>query len=189
MSSNLSGVTNVDIRDCLGTCALNAGLLAVHGSNAENALTTVAVEHIINGVFQTAFAIDSEIDISALTVISGKDGTTGAAGSSKTYPARATGDADQTLVLILACKGDVAYVVEQTVDVAAAQDDADYILSCPSGYAPFGLIKLVRGPTDTATFQWGSNTAATGDLDATGRTATYFDICQCPPTVASIVET
>ena len=101
MSTNLGGVTNVDIRDCLGTCALNAGLLAVHGSNAENALTTVAVEHIINGVYQTAFAIDSEIDISALVVLNGKNGVAGAAGSGVTYAARATGDADQTLVLIL----------------------------------------------------------------------------------------
>lgn len=188
MSTDLGNVTNRTIRDCLGTCSLNAGLLAVHGSSAENALTTVAVEHIINGVFQTAFAIDSEIDISALVVLSGKDGTAGAAGSSTTFAARATGDADQTLVLILACKGNVAYMVETSVDVAAAQDDADYTLSCPTGYAPFGLIKLVRTAADTSTFKWGT-AGAVGDLDVTGRTATYFDICQCPPTVASIVET
>jgi len=188
MGSELGNVTNASIRDSIGTRSLTAGLVAIHGVNIENVLTTAAVVHMVNGVFQTDFAIDAEIDISALSVLNGKTGVVGAAGSLKTYAARAAGDANQTLILILACLGNVAYAVEASVDVAAATDDADFTLACPSGYAPFGLVKLVRGPTDTATFQWGNNTAANGDLTATGRTATFFDISVCPPTVASIVE-
>jgi hypothetical protein len=184
MSSELGNVTNATIRDCLGTRSLTAGGLAIDGTNAQNVETTAAVVHMINGVFQTDLAITAEIDLSAEPVLSGKDGTTVAA--TKIWPALAAGDADQTLVYILACKGDNIYVIEQAVDVAAAQDDADYELSCPSGYAPFGAIKIVRDETDTSTFQLGSDTAAVGDLDATGRTTTFFDISVCPPTVASI---
>jgi hypothetical protein len=189
MSSDLGNVTNASIRDCLGTMARNAGLLVVHGTKAESVKTSVAVSHLINGVQQTDFAISAEIAMGSVSVLNGKTGEVGAAGSNTTYAARATGDADQTLVMILACKGATAYIVEASVDVAAAQDDADYELSCPSGYAPFGLIKLVRTAADTSTFKWGSTTAAVGDLNATGRTATYFDISVCPPTVASIVKT
>jgi hypothetical protein len=81
----------------------------------------------------------------------------------------------------------VAYIIEPTVPVAAAQDDANYDLSCPSGYAPFGLIKVVQAPTASvgvALFQLGVS-------DLTGianRTSTFFDISVCPPTVADIVE-
>lgn len=192
MSNGLGNITNRSIRDTLGDRAMNAGLLAIHGTNTENVLTTAAVKHTINGVFQTDFAIDPEIDISALAVISAKDGSVlsaaTAASATVTHAARASGDDDETLTYILACKGNTAYVIEPTIDVAAAQDDADYSLTCPPGYAAFGLIKLVRASTDTAAFQLGNNTAATGDLDATGRTATFFDVSAVPPTVASIVE-
>lgn len=75
MSSELGGITNKSIRDCAGTRAFAAAGLAIHGSNVENALTAAAVPHTINGVFQTAFAIDSEVDLSALAVISAKDGS------------------------------------------------------------------------------------------------------------------
>lgn len=185
--TGLGGITNESIRQGIGTRAFAAAGFAIHGTNSENLLTTAAVPHCINGVFQTAFAIDSEVDVSALTRVSAKDGSTGVAAIN--YAARASGDDDQTLVFIIACKGNTAYVIEPEVDVAAAQDNANYELVCPAGYCPIGLVKLVRASTDTAIFQFGSNTAANGDLDATGRTATFFDLAGvCPPTVADIVE-
>jgi len=191
MSNELSGITNKSIRDTVGTRALSAGLLAIHGSTVENVLTTVAVDHIINGVFQTPFDVETSIDLSGLAVISAKDGSVlsaaGAASATKAHPALAAGDDTQTLVYILACIGDTSYIIEPTLPVAASQDDANYDLSCPSGYCPFGLIKVVQAPTDAlgvAAFQLGVD-------DLTGidrRTSSFFDIAVCPATVADIVE-
>jgi hypothetical protein len=188
MSSDLGGVTNRSIRDCLGTRCFTSGALAIDGTNTENVETTVAVVHCVEGVFQTDLATDAEIDLSAKSVLNAKDGAVGAAGSGKTFAARAAGDADETLIFVLACLGDQVFIVEPDVDVAAAQDDANYELNCPAGYAPFGVIKLVRTDADTATFQLGNNTSAQGDLDQTGRTATFFNISVLPPTVADLVE-
>jgi hypothetical protein len=87
----------------------------------------------------------------------------------------------------LACKGNVAYIIEADIPVAAAQDTANHNLSCPSGYAPFGLIKIVQAPTSAvgvALFQLGVS-----DLTGiTGRTSTFFDISVVPATIADIVE-
>jgi len=191
MSNELSGITNKSIRDSIGNRSLSAGLLAIDGTNVENVETTVAVDHIVNGVFQTPFAINSEIDLSGLAVINGKNGdvmsAAGATSATKAHPALAAGDDTQTLVYILACVGDVAYIIEPTIPVAASQDDANYDLSCPSGYAPFGLIKVVQAPTSAvgvAAFQLGVD-----DLTSiTNRTSSFFDISVVPPTVADIVE-
>ena len=180
MGSELGNVTNNTIREALGSRAMTAAGIAIHGTNTENVLTGAAVVHTINGVFQTDFAIDTEVDISALAVLNGKDGTVIGSGL-KTYAARVAGDADQTLTLILVCKGDTAWAIESSVDVAAAQDDADYNLAVPDGFCAWGLVILVRTAADTAAFQFGNNTAATGDLDATGRTATFFDLCGIAP--------
>ena len=182
---SLSNITSQPVRNALADRCFTAGGLAIDGTNAQNVETTAAVVHCANGVFQTDFAIAAEIDLSGLTVLSAKDGSTISSGL-KTWPARASGDASQTLVYLLACKGDTAYVIEQSLDVAAAQDDADYELMSPPGYAVFGAIKIVRAATDTAAFQLGSDTAANGDLDATGRTTTFFDLSVCPPTVATL---
>lgn len=182
MSSGLGNVTNASVRDSIGDRCFNAGHIAIDGTNTENVETTVAIEHCVNGVFQTDFAIASEINVSALTVISGDDGST--LDATSIHAAKASGDDDETIVLLLACKGNIAYVIEQYIDVAAAQDDANYELTCPSGFAVFAAIKLVRTAADTAAFQFGNDTGATGDLDETGRTATFFDISVLPPTVA-----
>ena len=143
------------------------------------------------GVLKNFFQIDSEIDLSGLAVINGKNGdvmsAAGATSATKSHAALAAGDDTQTLVYVLACKGDVAYIIEPTVPVAAAQDDANYDLSCPAGYAPFGLIKVVQAPTSAvgvALFQLGVS-----DLTGiTNRTSTFFDISVVPATVADIVE-
>lgn len=191
MSNELGGITNKSIRDSIGNRSFTAGLLAIDGTNVENVETTAAVVHIVNGVFQTDFAIDSEIDLSGLAVLNAKNAdvlsAAGATSATKAHAALAAGDDTQTLVYILACKGDVAYIIEPDIPVAAAQDTANYDLSCPAGYAPFGLIKVVQAPTSAvgvAAFQLGVD-----DLTGiTNRTSTFFDISVVPPTVADIVE-
>ncbi len=197
MSNDLGNVTNKSIRDTIGNCSLSKAGLAVDGVNVENVETTAAVNHTVNGVFQTPFPVTAEINLSALAVINGKDGTVvsaAAAGSlTKSHPAIAAAGTNrieaQTIVYILACKGVVAYIIEPDVDVAAAQDDANYDLSCPEGYAPFGLIKIVQTPTAStgvAAFKLGSGTI--GDLTGiTGRVTSFFDISVVPPSVAEIV--
>lgn len=191
MSNELGGITNKSIRNTIGDRAFTPGLLAIDGVNVENVETTAAVVHTINGVFQTDYAADTETDLSALAVLSAKNGevlsAAGASSATVAHPALAAGDDTQTLVYILACKGNVAYIIEPNIDVAASQDRANYDLSCPEGYAPFGLIKVVQAPTPSvgvAAFQLGVN-----DLTSiTGRTTTFFDICAVPATVADIVE-
>ena len=191
MSSSLGGITNASIRDCVGTRCFVSGALAIDGVNTENVQTTVAVAHVINGVFQTDLATQSELDIDAAVVINGKTGEVQAAGSSRTFPAGAAGDDDQTLYFVLACKGNVSYVIEGYPDIAAIPDDAEtwanYELTCPSGYAPYGVVKLVRTAADTETFQFGNDTSAQGDLDQTGRTATFFNISVLPAKGSDLV--
>lgn len=185
MSSELGGITNNSIRDAIGTRSFAAAGLAIHGANSENVLTAAAVPHTINGVFQTALAIDAELDLSATTVLSAKDGSTLA--DVVTMEALAAGDDPVTKVYVLACKGNASFIIEPEVDVAAAQDDADYTLSCPDGYCPYGLIKIVQAPTPSvgvALFKLGT-TDMTG---VTGQTVTFFDVATLPPTVADIVE-
>lgn len=184
MSSELGGITNKSIRDAIGTRAFAAAGLAIHGSNVENVLTTTAVPHTINGVFQTALAIDAELDLSATTVISAKDGSTLA--DVVTMEALAAGDDSVTKVYILACKGNTSYIVEPELD-NASQDDSNHELSCPDGYCPYGLIKIVQAPTPSvgvALFKLGT----TNMSGVTGQTVTFFDVAVCPPTVADIVE-
>jgi len=80
----------------------------------------------------------------------------------------------------------VAYIIEATLDVAAAQDDAYYPLTCPNGYAPFGAVKIVQAPTASvgvAAFQLGVD-----DLTGiTGRTSTVYNLSHCPASVADMV--
>lgn len=183
MSNELGNITNRSIRDTIGNRSFAKAGLAIDATNTENVETTAAVPHCVNGVFQTELAIAAEIDLSATAVISGKTGEslTGVVA----IPALAAGDDPVTKVYILACKGDTVYIVEPSVDVAAAQDDADYPLTCPPGYAPFGAIKVVCSPTDVAgvvTFVLGT-TALTG---VTGQTVTFFDLSVCPATVADL---
>ena len=191
MSNELSGITNAAIRHTIGNRSFTAGLLAIDGVNVENVETTAAVVHVVNGVFQTDFAIAAEIDLSALAVLNAKNGevlsAAGAASAVRAHAALAAGDDVQTLVYVLACKGDVAYIIEPDIESAASGDFGNYNLSCPAGYAPFGLIKVVQAPTASvgvAAFKLGVD-----DLTGiTGRTSTFFDISVCPQTIADIVE-
>lgn len=183
MSSELGNVTNKSVRDAIGTISMNAAVLAVDGVNVENVQTGAAVVHKINGVFQTDLAIIAEYDLSAATILSGKDGAVLAA--PVTMPALNAGDDPQTKVYILACAGDNPYVIEpQTTN--ASQDYNNHELSCPDGYAPFGAIKIVHTPTDAlgvAAFTLGVD-----DLTGiTGRVASFYDIATCPPTVADLI--
>lgn len=184
MSNELGGITNATIRDTIGTFSNGQGILAVDGSNVENLQTTGAVEHSVNGVQMTDLATIAEWDLSAAVVLDARDGTV--LSQTKAHPALAAGADAQTIVYIFACRGNVPYIIEETIDVAAAQDDATRRLTCPKGYAPFGAVKIVQTPTASvgvAAFQLGVD-----DLTGiTGRTTTVYNLSHCPPTVADMV--
>jgi hypothetical protein len=184
MSNELGGVTNRSIRDSIGTYSNGGGILAVDGTNVENLQTTGAVAHYVNGVRMTDLATIAEWDLSAAVVLSAKDGSVLTA--TKAHPALAAGDDTQTIVYIFACRGNVPYIIESSVDVAAAQDDASYTLTCPAGYAPFGAVKIVQSPTASvgvAAFQLGVD-----DLTGiTNRTSTVYNLSHCPASVADMV--
>lgn len=185
MSNELGGITNASIRDTVGSYSNGGGVLAVDGTNVENLQTTGAVVHYCNGVKMTDLATIAEWDLSAAVVLSAKDGTVLAA--PKAHPALAAGDDPQTIVYIFACRGNVPYIIEESLD-SAASASADNLqrLSCPKDYAPFGAVKIVQTPTASvgvAAFQLGVD-----DLTGiTGRTTTVYNLSHCPPTVADMV--
>ncbi len=187
MSNSLAGITNADIRDSIGTRSDAEGILAVDGSNVENLQTTGAVRHFVNGVQMTDLATIAEWDLSAAVVLSAKNGAV--LSQTKAHPAIATANAGgktQTIIYLYACRGNVPYIIEETINVAAGQDDAIYRLQCPAGYAVFGASKLVQVPTASvgvAAFQLGVD-----DLTGiTGRTHTLYQLQRVPPTVALMV--
>lgn len=184
MSNELGGITNQTIRDSIGTFSNGQGILAVDGVNVENLQTTGAVEHSVNGVQMTDLATIAEWDLSAAVVLDAKDGSVLSA--THAYPALAAGADPQTIVYIFACRGNVPYIIESKVDVAAAQDDASYELTCPQGYAPFGAVKVVQTPTSAAgvaAFQLGVD-----DLTGiTNRVSTIYNLSHCPGSVADMV--
>jgi hypothetical protein len=184
MSNELGGIANASIRDSVGTYSDGKGVLAVDDGNVENLQNTVAVAHWVNGVKMTDLAIAAEWDLSAAVVLDAKTGAV--LTQTKAHPALAAGDDTQTIVYILACRGAVAYIIESTLDVAAAQDDAEYILTCPKNYAPFGAVKIVQVPTASvgvAAFQLGVD-----DLTGiTNRTSTVYNLSHCPANLADMV--
>jgi len=187
MSNELGGVTNRSIRDSIGNRSMTAALLVI-GSTTTRVTTTVAVTHVINGVFQTPLATFANLDLSATTVIGGRNGATlTGTVAMPALSALTTGEpASVVKTYILACRGDAVYIVEPEIDTAG-DDEASYPLTCPEGYAPFGLIKIEQNPTTAtgvALFRLGV-TALTG---ITGQTVTFFDITACPSTVADISE-
>lgn len=178
MSNELAGITNRSIRDSVGNRSFTAAGLAIHGVNLENVLTAAAVVHCVNGVFQTNLAIDAELDLSATAVINAKDGTSLSA--VVTMPAVAAGADSVTKTYILACKGNVSYIIEPSLDTAA-DDNVDHNLSCPAGFAPYGLIKIVQA-AGAAAFTLGTTNLS----GVANQTVTFFDISVVPPTVADI---
>lgn len=172
MSNSLSGVTNASVRNTLGDRCFSAAGLAIHGVNTENVLTAAAVVHCAGGVFQTDLAIAAEIDLSAVAVLNRKGETAVLVEA----PAIAAGGDTVTKTYLLACKGNTPYIVEPEEDVAADDNQLEE-LTCPAGYAPFGVIKLVR-VAGAAAF-----TLGTTALDDTGVTATFTDLSVSPASV------
>ncbi len=181
MSNELGNITNRSIRDSIGNRSLNGGGMVIDETNTENCKIASAIEHIVNGVHQTDYAVAAEIDLSGLTVLSAQDGST--LTGAVAIPAKDSGDDVVTKVWILACLGDEAFIIESEID-NASQENSDYPLSCPPGYAPFGAIKVVSDPGAgaVATFVLGT-TALTG---VTRQTVTFFDVSVCPATVADL---
>ena len=187
MSNELGGIANASIRDSIGSFSNGQGILAVDETNVENLQTTGPVEHSVNGVSMTDLATIAEWDLSAAVVKDAINGDTLSA--TKAHPAIDSvddGGEAQTLVYIFACRGNVTYIIEETLDVAAAQDDSIHRLTCPKNYAPFGAIKIVQVPiaaTGVAAFQLGVD-----DLTGiTGRTTTVYNLTHCPANVGDMV--
>lgn len=192
MSNELGGITNASIRNSIGDRCFNAGGLVIYETNTENAKIASAIEHTVNGVFQTAYAVAAEIDLSNLAVLSGKDGSVlasagagAAAAGTVAIPALDSGADAVTKVWLLACKGNTAYIIEPEIDVAA-DDNMSHDLSCPAGYAVFGAIKVACDPSAgaVATFVLGT-TALTG---VTRQTVTFFDVATVPAKVSDLVK-
>lgn len=187
MSHSLAGITNADIRDSIGTYSDAEGILAIDGTNVENLQTTGAVRHFVNGVEMTDLATIAEWDLSGAVVLSAKTGEVLA--GTYAHPAIAAvedGGETQTLTYVMACRGDVPYIIEPTLNVAAADDPQDYSLICPKGYAPFGIVKVVQTPiigTGVAAFQLGVD-----DLTGiTGRVMTIYQVSHVGANVADLV--
>ena len=187
MGNQLGGITNANVRGSIGTFSNGQGVLAIDGTNVENLQTTGAVVHSVNGVSMTDLATIAEWDLSAAVVLSAKNGAV--LDAPVIHPAILSADAGgeaQTIVYVMACRRNVPYIIEEKIDVAAAQDDATYRLVCPDGYAPFGAIKVVQVPTASvgvALFQLGVS-----DLTGiTGRTLTVYNLTHCPASVADMV--
>lgn len=178
MSNSLAGITNQSIRSTMGNRSFAAATLAIDVVTTD-VQTTVAVPHTIGGQWQTPLATKAAIDLSAATIVDGKDGAVVSA--VKTKPAVAATDSAVTTVYIMACAGDNVFVVEPSVDIAAISGTADYSLSCPDQYAPFGAIKIVQA-AGAAAFTLGT-TALTG---VTGQTVTFHDLSVCPATAADL---
>ncbi len=180
--SNLNAVTNNAVRAPLGTHAMSAAGLAIHGSNVENVRTTGAVAHVIDGKFQTALAADTEIDLSVSTFV---DADGNVIAGPVTMPAIAAGDGSRTKVYLLACIGNTQFIIEPEVNVAAAQDNLERDLNCPNGYCPVGTIKVVQSATDAAASA--AFTLGTTNLSGvTNQVVTFGDISVVPPTAADV---
>ena len=138
--------------------------LAIHGTNTENVLTANAADQIINGVFN-ALAADTEIDISALSFYDGDGNLLSAV--------TALADGYEAKYVLANNASDTQICCIGWPMLTSQGDDADWP-NVPTGYAPFGGIKVVNA--SGADF-----TIGTTALDASGITDTYYDLGFVPP--------
>lgn len=157
---SLRAIGQQNDRLMLGTRALSYGLIAIHGTNAENVKTTNAVEFCIDGVMYSKAAA-SEIDISGLDVIDEQ-------GAASAMTAQATAK-DRIYLLALDKDGNIHVVQGQDVDTGA---DC-FCPGCPALHAPFAAVKVANATGSDFTF-------GTTDLDTSGITDTYFNLSVVP---------
>jgi hypothetical protein len=161
---NLKTINSDAVRQAVGTKCFVSGALAIHGSNAENVLTTVAITHIINGEFRSLGA-QTEIDLSGLSGISSTGVVNAAAGGYAAIPA----GSECKYVLCVNAAGTIR-VVEG--DIKSVADAAEFP-NAPADHAAFGGIYVKNGTTSDFVL-------GTTDLDTAGITDTYHNFSLVP---------
>lgn len=163
-SINLNDLDFAALRQLVGDRSYSKGILAVHGTNAENVKTTAAVDFSVGGVMYTK-AATAEFDLSALGVLN-EQGEVLAA-----VTAQAAGKTCNYL-LVLNSAGTCGIIQSEAVTNGAT-------CKCPGTpptYAPFAAVKVVNGTASAFTF-------GTTSLGTSGLTVTYVDLAVAPATL------
>ncbi len=167
--SNLSDITSAPIRDMLGNRSTAKAILAINAASAATVKTTGALAYTVDGI-QYAKAI-----LSAQSIAVTHDANGASAAGGYVQPAGTTA----YLTLGVNAAGTISVsqgsYVGQDVSLGQAGTTAlgnGRVPPAPSGYTPFGVMKVVLGAT---TF-----TPGTTLLDAANVTVSYFDIAVLP---------
>lgn len=167
--SNLSGITSAPIRDLMGNRSTAKAILAINAASAATVKTTGALAYTVDGI-QYAKAI-----LAAQSIAVTHDANGNPAAGGYVQPA------DTIAYLTLGVNAAGAISVSQGSylgqDVSLGQAGTTAVGNgrvppAPSGFTPFGLIKVMVG---AATF-----TPGVTALDAANVTASYFDIAVLP---------
>lgn len=144
--------------------SLSKAGLAIHGTNAYDALTANAISFIVNGIFYSKAAMAS---IAAAT-LGGAAGALDETGASVTMSALATGY-DQAFLLLLNAAGTVKAIQGPAVVTGASVP----VPGVPPLYASFGLIKVRNASGSNFVF-------GTTNFSASNVTTTFYDVSLSP---------
>ena len=160
MGVKLDALNHENLRNLLGNFCASRVAVAIHGTNTENILTTVAAVFAIDGIFYT-LAAQTEIDLSAITVSSGVG--TVADGYTKIFLIQLNSAGTITVNA-----GDAVL----TADITAGTKDAAF----PEPEDDKVAIAAVKVANATGS----AFTLGTTDLDTVGITDTYYNLCRVP---------
>lgn len=163
-SINLNDLDFAALRQLVGDRSYSKGILAVHGTNAENVKTAAAVDFSVGGIMYTK-AATAEFDLSALGVLN-EQGEVLAALSSQAAAK------DRIYLLVLNAAGTCGIIQ----GAAVATGTTCKCPGTPPGYAPFAAVKVVNGTASAFTF-------GTTSLGTSGLTVTYVDLAVAPATL------
>ncbi len=161
--ANYADLDHAALRHTIANHCYSKPGLAIDGTNKENVETTSAIIVSIEGVMYTK-AAQTEIDLSALAVITEAGGTT-------TLTAQATGF-DRIYLLVMNAAADLKII--QGTAVATGGDC--YCPSCPDSYAAWGAIKIVN--TSVGAFTLGTTLMTVTDV-----VETFYDLAIAPATL------
>ncbi len=157
MSGQLSNVNNEGIKHLLGNRSLNSGVAVRGTSNAADTKYGTTINYILNGVYGSKAATESDI---STAIFLNEDGGTITHDSG--VPATLTNVALPDLKsckYLLCYNGTIISVVQ-----GAFYDNGSAVVypSCPPGYVSFYVVTLVN--TSGAAFTFGATTLATGGI-------------------------
>lgn len=159
--AKLSAVDTAAAR-ILGNMTFTKGVLAINGASAATVKTTNAIVYSVDGVIYSKAALSAQ----ALTVVSGGTPFYVQPANTTTYYLLAVNAAGTVITV----QGDNTARVSS--NGPAATFGLGNVPDAPSGYTPFGLIKVATG---AVTF-----TPATTALDAASITFTFYDLSTAP---------